>query len=276
MSDGLIRFEGESYSAEPPDLDTTVAHPARVYNFWLGGKDYFSADREVGEQTMDAYPDIVRGVRAQRQFLTAAVRYLVREAGIRQFLDIGTGLPVADNTHEVAQAVAPESRVVYVDNDPMVLAHARALLTSTSRGMCAYLDADARDVDKVIREARRVLDFGEPVAVIMVGVLHLLPDSDDPWGMVASLLSTVPQGSWLAVAHPTSDVAPDQMTTMTDRYNKGVATQATMRTHAQIARFFSGLDLLPPGVVQLHRWQPGRAAQTSDEIAAYCGLGRKP
>jgi tRNA A58 N-methylase Trm61 len=183
--------------------------------------------------------------------------------------------PTKRSTHQVAQAIAPESQVVYVDYDRVVLAHARALLTSTREGACAYLDADARDTDKVTGEARRVLDFDQPVAVIMVGVLHLLPDSDDPWGLVARLLSAVPPESWLAVVHPTSDVAPDQMAAMTERYNKRVATAATMRTHAEVSRFFSGLELLPPGIVQLHRWQPGRAVETSDEIAAYCGLGRK-
>jgi hypothetical protein len=263
-------------AGEPPRYDTTVAHPARVYNYWLGGKDNFAADREVGEQTKAAYPGIVAGVKAQRAFLASAVRYLVA-AGVRQFLDIGTGLPAANNTHEVAQSLAPESRVVYVDNDPMVLAHARALLTSTPEGACAYLDADVRDTGNVLRAASGLLDFGQPVAVMLVGILHLLPDSDDPAGITARLVSAVPAGSWIAIAHPASDVAADQVATMTSRYNQRVATAATLRTHAEISAFFAGTDLLPPGLVQYHQWRPGEpVGDAKGEVAAYCGLGRKP
>ena len=261
----------------PVTYDTTVAHPARVYNYWLGGKDNFEADRIVGEQTKAAYPGIVTGVLAQRAFLTSAVRYLVTQAGIRQFLDLGTGLPVADNTHEVAQALAPECRIVYVDNDPMVLAHARALLTSTDEGSCAYLDADLRDVDRVLAAAATSLDFGKPVAVMMLGILHYIPDTDDPAGIVGKIVGALPSGSWLAIAHPASDVATDQVATMTDRFNRQVSTGATLRTRAEISAFFAGTELLPPGVVQYHQWHPGEtAAQEGSEIAAYCGLGRKP
>ena len=263
-------------AGDSPRYDTTVAHPARVYNYWLGGKDHFAADREVGEQTKEAYPGIVAGVQAQRAFLASAVRYLAG-TGVRQFLDIGTGLPVANNTHEVAQSVAPESRVVYVDNDPMVLAHARALLTSTPEGACAYLDADIRDTDGVLRAASGLLDFGQPVAVMLIGILQLIPDSDDPAGIAARLVSAVPAGSWIAIAHPASDVAADQVATMTSRYNRRVATATTLRTHAEISAFFAGTDLLPPGVVQYHQWRPGEPVGDAEgEIAAYCGLGRKP
>ena len=263
-------------AGDSPRYDTTVAHPARVYNYWLGGKDHFAADREVGEQTKEAYPGIVAGVQAQRAFLASAVRYLAG-TGVRQFLDIGTGLPVANNTHEVAQSVAPESRVVYVDNDPMVLAHARALLTSTPEGACAYLDADIRDTDGVLRAASGLLDFGQPVAVMLIGILQLIPDSDDPAGIAARLVSAVPAGSWIAIAHPASDVAADQVATMTSRYNRRVATATTLRTHAEISAFFAGTDLLPPGVVQYHQWRPGEPVGNAEgEIAAYCGLGRKP
>jgi len=188
-------------------LDVTVPNVARIYDYILGGKDNFEADREVGEQTKAAYPDIVSGVRAQRAFLASAVRYLVTQRGVRQFLDIGTGLPVAENTHEVAQSLAPESRVVYVDNDPMVLAHARALLTSAPEGACAYLDADIRDTGNVLRAASGLLDFGQPIAVMLIGILHLIPDADDPAGIVGRLVGALPPGSWLAVAHPASDVA---------------------------------------------------------------------
>ena len=275
VADELITDAGD-LTQVPPPYDTTVAHPARVYNYWLGGKDNFEADREVGEQTKAAYPDIVSGVRAQRAFLASAVRYLVTRAGVRQFLDIGTGLPVADNTHEVAQSLAPESRIVYADNDPMVLAHARALLASTPEGACAYLDADLRDTGKVLRAASGLLDFGQPVAVMLIGILHLIPDADDPAGIVARLIGALPAGSWLAIAHPASDVAPDKVAAMTDRYNKRVTTTATLRTHAEIEAFFAGTDLLPPGVVQYHQWNPGEPAGDAEgEIAAYCGLGRK-
>ena len=276
MADELITDAGD-IAGEPPPYDTTVAHPARVYNYWLGGKDNFEADREVGEQTKAAYPDIVSGVRAQRAFLASAVRYLVTQRGVRQFLDIGTGLPVAENTHEVAQSLAPESRVVYVDNDPMVLAHARALLTSASEGACGYLDADIRDTGNVLRAASGLLDFGQPIAVMLIGILHLIPDADDPAGIVARLVGALSPGSWLAIAHPASDVARDKVATMTSRYNRRVATAATLRTHAEISAFFAGTEVLPPGVVQYHQWHPGEPARDAEgEVAAYCGLGRKP
>jgi hypothetical protein len=276
VADELIT-DASDITQAPLPYDTTVAHPARVYNYWLGGKDNFDADREAGEQTKAAYPDIVRGVQAQRAFLSSAVRYLVTQAGIRQFLDIGTGLPVANNTHEVAQSLAPESRIVYVDNDPMVLAHARALLTSAPEGACAYLDADLRDTRKVLRAASRLLDFDQPVAVMLIGVLHLIPDTDDPAGLVTQLIGALPAGSWLAIAHPASDVASDKVAIMTDRYNQRVSTAATLRTHAEISAFFAGTDLLPPGVVQYHQWRPGEPARDAEgEVAAYCGLGRRP
>jgi hypothetical protein len=276
VADELIT-DASDIAQEPPPYDTTVAHPARVYNYWLGGKDNFEADREVGEQTKAAYPDIVSGVRAQRAFLASAVGYLVTDRGVRQFLDVGTGLPVAENTHEVAQSLAPDSRVVYVDNDPMVLAHARALLTSAPEGACAYLDADIRDTGNVLRAASGLLDFGQPIAVMLIGILHLIPDADDPAGIVARLVGELPAGSWLAIAHPASDVARDKVATMTDRYNQRVTTAATLRTHAEISAFFAGTELLPPGVVQYHHWHPGEPAGDAEgEVAAYCGLGRKP
>ena len=276
VADELIT-DASDIAREPLPYDTTVAHPARVYNYWLGGKDNFEADREVGEQTKAAYPGIVSGVRAQRAFLASAVRYLVTQRGVRQFLDIGTGLPVADNTHEVAQSLAPESLVVYVDNDPMVLAHARALLTSAPEGACAYLDADIRDTGNVLRAASGLLDFGQPIAVMLIGILHLIPDADDPAGIVARIVGELPPGSWLAIAHPASDVARDKVATMTDRYNQRVTTAATLRTHAEISDFFAGTELLPPGVVQYHQWHPGEPAGDAEgEVAAYCGLGRKP
>lgn len=267
---------------DQPEYDASVPHSARVYNFWLGGTDNFEADREVGEQTKALYPDIVRGVQAQRQFLASAVHYLVTTTGIRQFIDVGTGLPVANNTHEVAQRAAPESRIVYIDNDPLVLAHARALLTSTPEGACTYLHLDALDTDAVLKGASDVLDLSQPTAIMMIGVLHLIQDADDPAGLVRRLMTAVPSGSWLAIAHPASDMAEDQTSAMTDKYNQRVSTAATLRTREEIAGFFDGFDVLPPGVVPLNRWQAGEPGPATpivaapDDLAAYCALARKP
>jgi trans-aconitate methyltransferase len=257
-------------------VDTTVAHQARIYDYWLGGKDNFAADREAADQAIAAYPAILRGVRAQRAFLARAVRYLAEEAGVRQFLDIGTGIPTASNTHEVAQAAAPDARVVYVDNDPMVLAHARALLTGVREDSTAYLDADLREPDKILAGAAGLLDFGQPVAVLLIGILQLIPDADDPHAIVARLLEAVPPGSWLAVYHPASDIDRDRVAEAVRRVNARTAGTTTLRTHAEITRFFDGLRLLEPGLVQVQRWQPGSAAPDDGEpIAAYAGLARK-
>ena len=260
----------------PSDLDTSVPHIARVYDYWLGGKDNFAVDREAAEQVIEAYPGILRDVRAQRAFLSNAVSYLAGVAGIRQFLDIGTGIPTANNTHEVAQAVEPGCRVVYVDNDPMVLTHARALLVGVT-APTAYVDADLRDTGKVLAEAARLLDFSKPVAVMLISVLHLIPDEDDPHAIVARLLEAVPSGSWLALSHPARDVHPQQVTEAASRFNQLARAKATLRTRAEILRFFDGLVLLEPGLVQIHQWRPGLAAPgRRQEAAGYCGLARKP
>jgi hypothetical protein len=259
----------------PSSLDTSVAHIARVYDYWLGGKDNFAVDREAAEQVIAAYPGILRDVRAQRAFLAHAVGYLAGVAGIRQFLDIGTGIPTADNTHEVAQDVAPGCRVVYVDNDPMVLAHARALLVGVT-APTAYVDADVRDTGKVLAEAARLLDFSKPIAVMLISVLHLIPDEDDPHAIVTRLMEAVPSGSWLALSHPARDVHTPQVTEAASRFNQLAPAKATLRTRAEIVRFFDGLELLEPGLVQVHRWRPGVAAPGhSREAAGYCGLARK-
>jgi S-adenosyl methyltransferase len=260
----------------PSGLDTSVPHIARVYDYWLGGKDNFAVDREAAEQVIAAYPGILRDVRAQRTFLANAVRYLAGVAGIRQFLDIGTGIPTASNTHEVAQGAEPDCRVVYVDNDPMVLAHARALLVGTT-APTAYVDADLRDTGKVLAEAARLLDFREPVAVMLISVLHLIPDQDDPHAIVTGLMEAVPSGSWLALSHPARDVHPQQVTEAASRFNQLAPAKATLRPRAEILRFFDGLELLEPGLVQVHRWRPGLAAPGhNQESAGYCGLARKP
>jgi len=270
-------LKGWTHDIEPAAaIDTTVAHQARIYDYWLGGKDNFAADREAAEQAVAAYPPILRGVRAQRAFLARAVGYLAGEAGIRQFLDIGTGIPTANNTHEVAQTAAPGARVVYVDNDPLVLAHARALLTSVPEDVTAYLDADLREPDKILAGAARLLDFSQPVAVLLIGILQLIPDADDPHAIVARLVEAVPPGSWLALYHPASDIDTDRVGEAVRRVNARTAGTTTLRTHAEITRFFGGMRLLEPGLVQVQRWQPGSAApDDGEQIAAYAGLAVK-
>jgi len=269
--------EGGAENAEARAvIDTTVAHQSRVYDYWLGGRDNFAVDREAAEQAIAAYPPIVRGVRAQRAFLARAVRYLAEQEGILQFLDIGTGLPTANNTHEVAQAAAPASRVVYVDNDPMVLTHARALLTSTPQGATSYLDADLREPDKILASAADLLDFSQPVAVLLIGILQLIPDADDPHAIVARLVGALPRSSWLAVYHPASDIDQDRVGEAVRRVNARSAGTTTLRSYEQVARFFDGLQLIEPGLVQVQRWAPGAAgADDGEEIAAYAGLARK-
>jgi hypothetical protein len=223
---------------------------------------------------MRDFPGIVPGVKAQRKFLQKAVTYLAADVGIRQFLDIGTGIPGANNTHEVAQAVAPECRIVYVDNDPIVLAHARALLTGRPEGSTAYLDADLRDPGTILREAAQTLDLSRPVAIMMIGILHMITDSDHPHEIVAELLGAVPSGSWLAIAHPASDVI-EQNVQAVKRLNQSLATPTTMRTHAQVEQFFDGTSVIPPGIVQMHRWDPAGLLDAAGPMPAYCGLGRK-
>ncbi len=257
-------------------FDPTVAHPARIYDYWLGGKDNYAADREAAEQAIVANPGILADVRANRAFLARAVTYLAAECGIRQFLDIGTGLPTASNTHEVAQSVAPESRIVYVDNDPIVLLHARELLSSTPQGATDYLDADLPDTSGILDQAAGTLDCTQPVAVMLLIVLHLIPDADDPAGIVAGLLGRLAPGSYLVISHPASDIRPAAMAEMTKRINERLGpARGTMRDKAQIARFFGGLELVEPGIVQPHQWRPAGAGPKED-VTAWCGVARKP
>ena len=268
---------GGSPSNEAPGLDTRHAHSARVYNYWLGGKDNFAADREAAEQAIAANPGIVADVRANRAFLVRVVRYLTAGCGVRQFLDIGTGLPTARNTHEVAQAVAADARIVYADNDPVVLSHARALLTSTREGATAYLEADLRDTEAIVRAASATLDFGEPVALMLLIILHLIPDADDPYGIVATLIRALPAGSYLVLAHPASDIRAAEMAEMTKRVNQRMTgPKATMRDRAAISRFFDGLELLEPGVVEPQQWRPELGVFNPPQVTAWCGVARKP
>ncbi len=262
---------------KPVEINTGMAHIARVYDYWLGGKDNYAADREGAEQVIAAFPGIGVSVRAQRAFLGRAVHYLAAEAGIRQFLDIGTGLPSANNTHEVAQQAAPECRVVYVDNDPIVLAHARALLASGQQGASAYIDADLRDTGRIFQEAAGTLDFGKPVAVMLMGILHCIPEDNDPHGIVARVLGAMPSGSYLVVAHPVDDVNTGQMTDAAARLNRLMAQQVTLRARAEVYRFFEGLDMVEPGLVQVHRWRIGTGEKVpTGDLPNYGGIGRKP
>src|SRR6202046_2489536 len=218
----------------PLGIDTSVAHPARVYDYWLGGKDNFAADRKAAEEVIAIRPAMRRDIRANREMLRRAVRYLAAEAGPRQFLDIGTGIPTSPNVHEVVQRIAPDARVVYVDNDPIVLTHARALLASTPEGATAYIDADLRDPDKVLREAAATLDLSRPTAVMLVGVLHLISDEEDPYGIAARLMAGVPAGSYLVLTHPASDVNAEMAAEGARRYNQSVATQTPRRRLAAV------------------------------------------
>src|SRR6266566_476789 len=257
-------------SQEPGSkLDTGIPHSARIWNYWLGGKDNF-----VGDQVLAVFPKIVENARASRAFLIRAVRYLAGEAGIRQFLDLGTGLPTADNTHEVAQRIAPTSRIAYVDNDPLVLVHARALLVSSPEGVTDYLDADVRDPDKILREAARTLDFTQPIALMMLGILGNVVDYDEARSIVNRLLDGVPSGSYLVINDGTNtskEIAEGA------RISGQGGHPYTLRSPEQIARFFDGLELQEPGVVSTPRWRPEPSPSGSPaELDGFCGVARKP
>ena len=258
------------------DFDTSVAHPARIWNVFLGGKDNFAADRAAAEGVLAASPVVAEVARADRAFLASAVSYLVAEAGIRQFLDIGTGLPTANNTHEVAQRAAPESRIVYVDNDPIVLAHARALLTSDPRGVTAYIDADVRDTGRILAQAAETLDFSQPVAVLLLGILPFIPDADEPHVLTSRLMAAVTPGSYLAISHGASDIQVVSVTEANRRYNERSAVALNLRTRAAVTRMFGHLELVPPGLVPLDHWRPGQPAPAEGGLPAYGALARKP
>jgi S-adenosyl methyltransferase len=256
-------------------FDTSVAHAARVYDYWLGGKDNFAADREAAEKAMQAYPGIAASARANRAFLARAVRYLAGPAGIRQFLDVGTGLPAADNTHEVAQSAAPESRVVYVDHDPVVMLHARTLLASKPEGATDYLDADLLSPGDILARAADTLDFGRPVALMILSTLHLIPDDDDPFTAVRRLADALAPGSYLAVSHGASDLDDGVVTSMTASINSLMAETVTARSRQQVARFFDGLELIEPGLVRVSRWRPDSERQPSTPAAMWAGVAVK-
>jgi trans-aconitate methyltransferase len=259
-----------------PDFDTSVPHIARVYDYWLGGKDHFPADVAMGERTLAAYPNLALSVRANRAFLARTVRFLAAEAGIRQFLDIGTGIPTANNTHEVAQRVAPSSRIVYVDHDPVVLAHAKELLTSTPEGACAYLDGDLRDPDTILAAAAETLDFGQPVAVMLVTVVHFIGDDLEASAIIHRLMDACVPGSFLTISHAASDIDAEQMAEMVRRLNETTAEKTTLRDRAGVTRLFDGLELVEPGVIRAAEWRPDTDAEAASPAALWAGVARKP
>ncbi|MFI8522079.1 SAM-dependent methyltransferase [Streptomyces sp. NPDC085481] len=255
-------------------IRTDIAHNARVWNYWLGGKDNYPVDRAVGDQVTSFHPSIGEVARADRAFLGRAVTHLAAEAGVRQFLDIGTGLPTADNTHEVAQRVAPESRVVYVDNDPIVLTHARALLTSSPEGVTEYVDADAHDPGKILEAAEATLDLSRPVAVLMLGILNFVLDADEARSIVRTVMDAVPSGSYLVLTHPTFDpeLGGEGNVAAMEFWNANATPPITARSREEFASFLTGLELLEPGIVSCSRWRTPEAAA----VAQFGAVGRKP
>jgi S-adenosyl methyltransferase len=259
-----------------PPFDTSVANQARIYDYLLGGKDNYAADRAAVDAVLEVAPELGFSARANRAFLGRVVRYLTAEAGIRQFLDIGTGIPTAGNTHQVAQAIAPETRVMYVDYDPVVLAHARALLTSHEAGATEYIDADLRDTDTILGQAAELLDFTKPVAVTLLMILHVIPDSEDPYAIVAEVMDAVPSGSYLAVSHLGSDLLDQEARQgFEDVVSRTAQQQYIGRSREQMARFFEGMDLVEPGLVRVEEWHPDPGAGETGRSALWCALGRK-
>jgi hypothetical protein len=269
----------------PPGIDPNVPQTARIWNYWLGGKDNFPADRAVGDQILEAFPAIVENARASRAFLGRAVTYLAGEAGVRQFLDIGTGLPTANNTHEIAQAVAPDCRVVYVDNDPIVLVHARALLTSSPEGATDYIDADLRDPDKIVQGAAQTLDFSQPIAIMLMGILGHIAGDREAQSIVQRLMGAVCSGSYLTVNDGTD--TSEEVVEAGRIWNQSANPTYHLRSPERIARFFDGLQLVEPGIGPPPRWRPeltpsaapsfsGPPTEAEAELDSCCGVGRKP
>ncbi|HSZ38672.1 MAG TPA: SAM-dependent methyltransferase [Trebonia sp.] len=255
-----------------PKIDATVPHSARIWNYWLGGKDNYLVDREAGDKYREAYPQIVDIARAGRYFLARAVRFLAEEAGVRQFIDVGTGLPAPDNTHEIAQRAVPECRIVYVDNDPLVLTHARALLTSVPEGSCDYVDADMRDPELILAAADRTLDFTRPVAVLFIGVLGHVPAYSESRAIVDAMIGGIPAGSYLVLKE---SVAGQARFKANEQYEQTGAVPYVSRTAEQVEAYFAGLDLVPPGVVPVGDWRPDPGAPTPVQVDSLGGVGRK-
>jgi hypothetical protein len=276
MTSGEITSDGTAAKAGPLPFDVSVANQARVYDYLLGGMDNYAADRSAAEAVLQIAPETRFTARANRAFLGRAVRYLTAEAGIRQFLDIGTGIPTAGNTHQVAQSIAPQTRVVYVDYDPIVLAHARALLETSEAGATEYVDADLRDTDTILTRAAQLLDFTRPVAITLVSILHAIPDSDAPHQIVARLLDAVPSGSHLAVSHMASDILDDSTQQgLESATGRLIQQQLTYRSREQVARFFEGTDLVDPGLVRVEEWRPDPGSGDASRSFLWCAVGRK-
>jgi hypothetical protein len=259
-----------------PEIDTSVPHPARVYDYFLGGTDNFEADRLAAEAAIKAFPRTAESARSARAFLRRVVWFLAAEAGIRQFLDVGSGLPSGQNVHQVAQSVAADARVVYVDNDPIVLRHAQTLLAGSPEGAVAFLDADLREPERILSEAARTLDFGQPMAVLLLGILHNIGDQHDPGGLVGRLTQAITGGSYLAICHLTADIYPELVEFARALNERQLDSPLVLRDRAQVTSFFDGLDLVEPGVVQLSKWRPRSEAESSEAAALWGGVAAKP
>lgn len=259
------------------EIDTSVPHSARVYNYWLGGKDNYAADRALAEMIAERVPTIRSIVQSNRTFLGRVIRHLTQEAGIRQYLDIGTGIPAAGNVHEVAQAIAPQTRVLYVDNDPIVLAHARALMTGNSAGHTAFIHCDVRDPRAILEDPAlaATLDLDEPVALMLVGILMHVSDDEDPYGIVATLLGALPSGSYLTITHPTADFNAEAMGAIAGS-NQQSGITFRPRSKAEVEAFFGGLEMVEPGVVPVLSWRPDEPSQDPLSAYLYAAVGRKP
>jgi len=262
--------DGDAVTTGPARLNTSVAHNARVWNYWIGGKDHYEVDQRVGEQVAGMFPVIREVARADREFLARAVRFLTAERHIRQFLDVGTGLPTVENTHEIAQRVAPESRVVYVDNDPIVLVHARSLLTSSPEGVTDYIDADVHDPDAIVRRAADTLDLNRPVALMMLGILNFVLDTDEARDIVRRLMAALPSGSHLVLTHPTTDpgAGGEGNVAAMEFWNANATPPITARSRAEIASFLDGLDVVEPGLVPCSQWRAEPGAEAVPQFGA--------
>jgi hypothetical protein len=277
MSDRALRQEGTAGSGEwlPTTIDTTTAHIARVYDYFLGGKDNFPADREAAARILKGNPGMRDTCREQREYLRRAVRFLAN-AGIRQFIDIGTGLPTQENTHEVAQRITPDARVAYIDNDPIVLAHARVLMADQDRGRTVFIHADARDPEKLLADPALtdVIDFTQPVAVLMIGILHFMPDEERPGELIGTLLDAVPEGSYLAVSHGTPDFAPEMGDAVQAAYQAS-SMPCRVRSSAEVMELLQGVELVDPGLVLLAEWRPDSPVPANRQQITYAAVGRK-
>ena len=259
-----------------PAFDTGLANAARMWNYWIGGKDNFRADREAGDQVLEAMPALPLVARMLRRFLVTSVDELTA-AGVRQFLDIGTGLPTADNTHDVAQRAAPESRIVYVDHDPVVISHARALLTSSAAGKTDYIQADLRDWPTISAGAQQTLDLSRPVAVLLIAVLHFILDAEDPHRMISRMIADLAPGSYLVIAHAASDIQASTAAAMAQSYNATSSLTITPRDRVTVARFFDGMEMTGPGLLPVAEWWGSSPATTAGPgLSCYCGIARKP